>query len=49
LFTGTMRSVGGFAVTPWKKLKGARFVRPSGEIVDTHAMGSGMIEDVMSG
>ena len=46
--TGMIISVGGFEVTPWKKLKGARFVLPSREIVDTQAMGLGMIEVVRS-
>jgi hypothetical protein len=36
-------SVGGLAVIPWKKLNGARFVTPSADTVDTHAMGRGMI------
>ena len=43
LLTGTNIRVGGFAVTPWKKLNGARLVFPSGEIVDTQAMGLGRI------
>jgi hypothetical protein len=34
-------SVGGFEVTPWKKLNGARLVRPSAEMVETHAIGRG--------
>ena len=46
--TGTIRSVGGFAVTPWKKLKGARLVRPSAERVETQATGLGIIDEVMS-
>jgi len=45
VLTGTNMSVGGFAVTPWKKLNGARFVLPSGEIVETHAIGLGRIVD----
>jgi len=28
---------------PWKKLNGARFPRPSAEMVDAHAMGRGAI------
>jgi hypothetical protein len=40
---GTKSKVGGFAVTHWKKLNGARLARPAGEIVATQAMGRGMI------
>ena len=43
LFTGTNISVGGFAHTPWKKLKGARLVFPSAEIVEAQAMGRGIM------
>ena len=44
LLVGTNIRVGGFAVIPWKKLNGARLVRPSGEIVETQAIGRGRIE-----
>jgi hypothetical protein len=40
---GTNIRVGGFAATAWKKLKGARFVTPSGEIVEIQAIGLGRI------
>ena len=35
--------MGGFAVTPWKKLNGARFVRPPPLIEETQAIGRGAI------
>jgi len=47
LFTGTNISVGGFDVTPWKKLNGARLVRPSGPTVETHAIGRGRIVPII--
>ena len=47
LFTGTNRSDGGFEVTPWKKLNGARLVRPVAERVETQAIGRGAIAPVI--
>ena len=35
--------VGGLAQMPMKKENGARFVRPSAEMVETQAMGRGLI------
>src|SRR5690606_40874929 len=43
LLTGTNMSVGGLDVTPLKKENGARLVRPSAAMVETQAMGRGMI------
>ena len=34
-------STGGFALATVKKLNGARFVTPSGEMVETNAIGRG--------
>ncbi len=36
-------SIGGLEQTPWKKEKGARLVLPAAEMVETQAMGRGVI------
>jgi len=43
--TGEKTTLGGLALTPLKKLKGARFATPSLETVDTQAIGRGTIAD----
>src|SRR5689334_2757692 len=47
VFTGTNISVGGLAVTPWKKENGARLVFPSAEIVETQAIGRGRMVEII--
>jgi hypothetical protein len=46
LFTGTNINVGGFAVTPLKNENGAKLVTPSGDIVETQAIGRGVIVEI---
>ena len=43
LLTAENISVGGLPVMPLKNENGARLVLPSGEIVETHAIGRGVI------
>src|SRR5579862_289792 len=46
--TGQKSTVGGLAPTPLKKLNGARFGMPLGEIVDTQAIGRGVMQEIMT-
>jgi hypothetical protein len=46
-FTGENMTLGGLAVTPLKKLNGARFAMPLLEMVDTHAIGRGTIVETI--
>jgi hypothetical protein len=46
--TGAKHTDMGLAQMPVKKLNGARFVFPSGEIVDTQAMGRGWMSPIIS-
>ena len=45
---GQKSIVGGLALTPVKKLKGARLRIPSGLMLETNAMGRGTITPIIS-
>jgi hypothetical protein len=45
---GQKQMIGGFALTPVKKLNGARFQRPSSLRVETNAMGRGTMDPIIS-